>query len=147
MTWAMEGYPAVVRQLVNLFGRIATNDAEVSGLHRARPAGAELHLAGAELVARNLDGFTRDDPPITEGLQLPDWGNATKIAWPPPTAPLGVLAAQSMALASHPGGDWWQVKEEATRDRREQQERVVTEQEAKARENWHGPRWWEGERA
>ena len=55
--------------------------------------------------------------------------------------------AQGMAPAAHPGGDWWQVKEEAARALRERQEREAAEQEAKARENWHGPRWWEGERA
>ena len=31
-------------------------------LHQARPAGVGLHLLGAELVARNLDAFTRTSP-------------------------------------------------------------------------------------
>ena len=139
-------YPKVVSQLVDLFGRLATNDAEISRLHQARPSGAGLHLHGAELVARNLDGFTRDDPPITKGLQLPHWADAAKTAWPPPQIPLGVLMAQGMAPAAHPGGDWWQLKEAAARVQRERQEREAAEQEAKARENWHGLRWWESER-
>jgi hypothetical protein len=52
-----------------------------------------------------------------------------------------------MAPAAHTGGDWWRVKEEEARAVRERQEREAAEQEAKARENCHGPRWWEGERA
>jgi hypothetical protein len=45
------------------------------------------------------------------------------------------------------GGIWWQVKEEEARALRERQEREASEQEAKPRENWRGPRWWAGERA
>jgi hypothetical protein len=37
--------------------------------------------------------------------------------------------------------------EKRRRPRRERQEREAAEQEAKTRANWHGPRWWEGERA
>jgi hypothetical protein len=142
-----EIYPKVANQLVDLFTRLKANDAELAGLHRARPSGTGLHLATAELSARNLDGFTRDDPPITKGLQLPDWANAAKMAWPPPQVPLGVLMAQGMVPAAYPAGDWWRPKEEADRAQRERHEREAAEQEAKARENWHGPRWWEGERA
>jgi hypothetical protein len=67
-------YPTVVAQLVDLFTRIEANNAKISDLHLARPSGAGLHLAEAELVARNLDGFTRDNPPIAKQLQLPDFG-------------------------------------------------------------------------
>src|SRR5258708_31339979 len=73
-------YPKVVAQLVDLFTRLKANDAELSSLHQARPSGAGLHLAGAELVARNLDAFTRADPTLTEALQLPDSVNAAKMA-------------------------------------------------------------------
>jgi hypothetical protein len=72
---------------------------------------------------------------------------APKMAWPPPQIPLGVFTAQSMAPAAHPSGEWWQVKEEEARALRERQEREAAEQEAKAREDWRGPRWWEGGRA
>jgi hypothetical protein len=41
---------------------------------------------------------------------------------------------------------WWQAKEEEARmlRDREQRNREVAEQEAKARTNWRGPRWCEG---
>jgi hypothetical protein len=39
------------------------------------------------------------------------------------------------------------VKEEEAKAQRERQEREAAEREAKALENYHGPRWWAGERA
>jgi hypothetical protein len=143
-----ELYPAFATKIADLFGRIATNDAEISRLHQARPAGTALHLPGAELMARNLAGFTRGEPSIAKELRLPDWLNATKMAWPPPTVPLAALIAPpASGDPRRYSGDWWRVKEEEARAVRERQEREAAEQEAKARENWHGPRWWEAERA
>jgi len=39
------------------------------------------------------------------------------------------------------------VKEEEARAVRERRERKIAERETKALENYHGPRWWAGERA
>jgi hypothetical protein len=61
-----------------------------------------------------------------------------------PSVPLAVLAVPLASL--HPAGDWWRVKEEEARAQRTRQEREVAERDARARENWHGPRWWEAER-
>jgi hypothetical protein len=70
----------------------------------------------AELVARNLDRFTRDQPSIADELRLPHWDQPTKLAWPPPQTPLAVLAVQGMAAAvDHPGADWWQQRDERLR--------------------------------
>jgi hypothetical protein len=44
-------------------------------------------------------------------------------------------------------GDWWQVKEDEARALHERHEREAAEQEAKALESYHGPRWWEGAHA
>ena len=71
-----------------------------------------LRLREVELVARNLEGFTRDQPSITNELQLPDWDQPVKLAWPPPQTPLAVLAVQGMAAAvDHPGANWWQRRD------------------------------------
>jgi hypothetical protein len=140
-------YPKVVAQLVDLFTRLKANDAELAGLHQARPVGTGLHLTAAELVARNLDGFTRAEPPIAEGSQLPDWANAAKMAWPPPPTPLGVLVAQGMAPAAHPGGDWWRVKDKKPKPTVNGKSARLPSRRPRRRENWQGPRWWEGERA
>ena len=78
-----EVYPGAVAKLVDLFTRVAANDAQLSRLHQARPSGAGLHLAGAELVARGLESFLcRDELSITKELQLPDWTYSAKMSWP-----------------------------------------------------------------
>ena len=55
-------YPELETKITDLFTRIATNDAELSSLHQARPAGVALHLLGAELVARDLERFVVTAP-------------------------------------------------------------------------------------
>ena len=44
-------------------------------------------------------------------------------------------------------GEWWKVREEQEAAERAKRKREAAEQEAKALENYHGPRWWEKERA
>jgi hypothetical protein len=74
-----------------------------------------LRLREVELVARNLEGFTRDRPSITNELKLPDWDQPAKLAWPPPQTPLAVLAVQVAAAVDHPGANWWQRRDERQR--------------------------------
>jgi hypothetical protein len=70
------------------------------------------------------------------------------MAWPPKP----VFDPAMFAPVPHDrrySAQWWQAKEEEAwmlRDR-EQRNREVAEQEAKARTNWRDPRWCEGEHA
>ena len=128
-------YPKVVSQLVDLFNRIAANDRKLSQLHQSRPSGAKGQLLGAELTARGLTGFTRDQPSILgrDRLQLPDWTDSSRMAWPAPQTPASVLLSESIA-ATHDdprrhSADWHEVlKEDGARRVAEEQQRV--EQEA-----------------
>lgn len=111
-----EVYPPYATKIADLFARIAVNDAAVSHLHQARPAGVALHLLGAESVARGLDGFTRFEPSIAADLKLPDWGEPTKFVWPPPQTLLALLAVKGMeAAVDHAGDNWWQRRGERQR--------------------------------
>src|ERR1019366_5005322 len=79
--------------------------------------------------ARNLESFTRDNPPIARDLKLPDWTCSCRLAYPPPIVPLAALIAP--AAAGDPRlhtGDWWQVNEEGARVLRERKEREGAEQ-------------------
>jgi hypothetical protein len=62
-----------------------------------------LRLREVELVARNLQNFTREQPSITNELRLPDWDQPAKLAWPPPQTPIAVLAVHGAmdVSASH----------------------------------------------
>jgi hypothetical protein len=44
-------------------------------------------------------------------------------------------------------GEWWKVKQEQAQAAEERAAREEKEREAKALENYHGLRWWEGKRA
>jgi hypothetical protein len=78
-----EIYPAFEARITDLLPRIAANDAALSRLHQARPAGVAGHLLGAELVARSLDNFSRETPSIVRDLQLPSFAPGKPLAWPP----------------------------------------------------------------
>ena len=115
-------------------------------MHRRRPAGVPLHLPGAERKARSLDAFNSATPSITEKLQLPSWKDSAKMLWPPPRPFDPAWVAPLPADRRRYSDYWWQVKEEEARAVRERQEREEKEREAKALEDYHGPRWWEGKR-
>ena len=111
-----EIYPAVLSKLVDLLTRTIECNVEASCINGSAPAGVALRLREVELVARNLEGFTRDEPSISNELKLPDWDQPAKLAWPRPQTPLGVLASQGMAAAvDHPGDNWWQQRHERLR--------------------------------
>ncbi len=80
-------YPSVAARLADLVPRIAANDREIENINKqARPNGAAW-LAGAEQVARGLDGFsdgTANVPRITEELRLPrfEYNRHDPYAWP-----------------------------------------------------------------
>ena len=81
-----------------------------SCINGSAPAGVALRLREVELVARNLKGFTRDEPSITNELKLPDWDQPRKLAWPRPQTPLGYWSCKVWPLplitrAAIGGGD------------------------------------------
>jgi len=130
----------------SILARIAANDEEISSLHQARPSGVGLHLLGAELVARGLDGFRTDAWSIATELRLPAFEPGQRPAWPPPQ-PFDPARFAPVPFDRRYSGQWWQVKEEEARAAQERQEREEAEREAKKAESWHGPRWWESKRA
>jgi predicted transcriptional regulator len=101
-------YPELETKITDLFTRIAANDAELSGLHQARPAGVALHLLGAELVARDLERFTIREPSIAQELKLPTFAPGQRLAWPLPQPSMAALYAMSMVPTHDPRytADW-----------------------------------------
>jgi hypothetical protein len=103
-----EVYPVFEAKISDMFVSIAANDAELSRLHQARPAGVGLHLLSAELVARDLERFTTREPSIAGELKLPTFAPGQRLAWPPPQSSLAVMVAMSMAPPHDPRytADW-----------------------------------------
>jgi hypothetical protein len=132
-------YPDAVTKITDLFVRIAANDEALSRLHQARPSGMKQHLLPAELHARGIDHFSRDNPSLLESTRLIDWESGDEI-WPPPQTPLAVLVAASVPRSPYRGADWWQDNERrATAQRAEQQRHADylarTKKEQEDREN------------
>ena len=119
-------------------------DRECHRVNVSAPAGEPRRLAGAELAARGLEKFTAADPSITRELKLPDFEHSDRMAWPPRQTLEPALFSPVSASPRY-SADWGLAAEEEARASRERQERA--EQEAEARTNWRGPRWWKGERA
>ncbi|MFO1099489.1 MAG: hypothetical protein U1E81_14815 [Xanthobacteraceae bacterium] len=105
-------YPSLVRQLVELFARIAECDKAVGRINLDAPSGERRRLLGVELAARGLDQFTASDPSIFDRLQLPNPGNSRSLVYPPEQGnPLGLLMASAAAAvatkhAAAYGPDW-----------------------------------------
>ena len=106
-------YPEFEPKIADLFTRITANDAELSRLHQARPAGIALHLLSAELVARDLERFTIREPSIAQELKLPTFAPGQRLAWPPQSS-LAVMVAMSMAPPHDPRytADWAAAQKE-----------------------------------
>ncbi len=125
-------YPEFESRLVDLFNRLAINSAACSELHGSRPANAKGFLKGAELTARKLDDFTRDQPSIVRELRLPSWTDSSRMAWPPRETPASVLLAESIASQGDPrrhSGEWYRVlAEDVERRKAEEQQRIEAAQ-------------------
>src|ERR1700686_3961258 len=100
----------------------------------AEANGDGCQLLTVEMAARGITGIGRHGLLIMKDLTLPNFGEPTKLAWPPPTPSLAAQVATSMVHRPHPGANWWQVAEEEARAVRERQDREAAEEEAKQRE-------------
>ena len=81
-------YPDFVKQLADLYARIDENAAAISDLHSRAPRGEPLRLfEDAEIVARGLERYTAEQPPLRDNLKLPNFDRSNEIAYPKP-APL-----------------------------------------------------------
>lgn len=98
-----ETYPALVARLAALMTRVAASDREILHINRsALPDGAARILV-AELIARDLQGFTLPGSAIhsvvvesiVNGLRLPAFvpNQFAPYDWPPRTTMLGSVAA------------------------------------------------------
>jgi hypothetical protein len=127
-----ELYPKVESQLVSVFARCANLDARLSALHQSRPSGCKGTLLSAELVARNLTEFSRDQFSLTRELKIPSFTESSRLSWPPRETPAAVLLAESIASQGDPrrhSGEWYQVlAEDVERRKAEEAQRIADEQ-------------------
>jgi hypothetical protein len=119
-----EVYPATVATLIDLFTRIGALDEKLSALHQARPRGVQLHLLGSELVARELERFTRDVPSLLQAVTLLDFDTG-KPVWP-------LVRKRDMSMFDperyadpRASKDWWKFKEADAAQAKAESQRVA----------------------
>jgi hypothetical protein len=133
-------YVEFVHQFVPLLDEIEQANREIRRVNDAAPSeGATgLYLHTVEEVARGGNNLMKD-------LHLPAWQVGSAALWPRPFNPAVFIAP--VAHDRRHSADWGLAAEEKARALQERNERKAADEEAKARANWRGPRWWEGERA
>jgi hypothetical protein len=87
-----------VMPLIDLFVRLRAFRERCSSLHLTDPGGL-AHVRDPELVARRLDGFTRDVPSLLDAVHLHDWQSGTEV-WPPRQPSFAAEFAQTMTIPS-----------------------------------------------
>jgi hypothetical protein len=88
-------------------------------------------------MARNLESFSVSDPSIIEAMQLPDWTESDRMAWPPPKTLVSVLFAEAMAPPPDArfGADWAAARAKDDARRAANEARWRKEEEARQAES------------
>jgi hypothetical protein len=97
-------YIAHAEPLVDLFRRIVETEEKYGYLNATAPQGEHRRLKNIELLARQLDSFSRDMPSILKDCTLPVWTNSSEKMWPP--KPVSMATRLGMSSPWHPLGDW-----------------------------------------
>jgi hypothetical protein len=118
-------YAEVTPKLVAVFARLAAYRQKLSALYAERPPGVDDIAQDPELVARNLDQFSRDTQSLLDAVTLRDWHSGKEV-WPErSSAHFAAAFAQSMAVPPHPGAVWWRESERKTAERQAEAERMA----------------------
>jgi hypothetical protein len=133
-------YVEFVDEFMPLVTEIEDADREIRRVNEALPneGATGLYLRS---VAEACGGNN-----LLKDLRLPAWQAGAAPLWPRQFNP-ALIAPVVAGDPRQSSGDWWRIKEEEARALRERQEREAADEQAKARANWRGPRWWLGERA
>jgi hypothetical protein len=92
-----QSYRDCVSRLIDLFQGAAAVDQKVQQVNSSAPRGEHRRLLGVELTARGLKNFSMSNPSLAKTVQLPEFADAGRMAWPPFVVPDSVLIAESVA--------------------------------------------------
>jgi hypothetical protein len=99
-------YPQHANMICQMFAMAAEVDKEVSRINGTAPDGENRRLRKVELEARELDGFTLDNPSLATTVELRDWKNAGQKLWPNTLSLAAQYAATAVSYPYHPGAAW-----------------------------------------
>jgi hypothetical protein len=128
----LKRYPTIAAQLAELMCRLAAFENKLSELHLRRPAGISRQIQSPELVARDLDSFSRGAPPLSKNLQLPEFGQIDRLLYPPPRR-LDLSAFAPVPHDDRFSADWAETLEPRAAEVEAEQERVAAFYDNQAR--------------
>jgi hypothetical protein len=121
-------YPQHAKMIAQMFALAEQADKEVSRINGSAPDGEHRRLRSVELEARDLDGFTINNPSLASTVELRDWENAGRKLWPCTPSLAAQYAALSVAVPYHPGALWSDPEVQAQRRaEKEKQNREIGE--------------------
>jgi hypothetical protein len=100
-------YQKHAEAIAQMFALAEVVDKEVSRINSNAPDGELRRLHSVELEARNITEFSRDNPSLSETVQLRDWNSSGKSLWPCTSS--GSFAAEfasGMAAPIYDPADW-----------------------------------------
>ena len=83
-----------------------------------------LASRGVELYAQGLDSFSRAEPSVVKSIQLPDWIDSARIAWPPQRSSIDPALFAPAPFNEAYTGNWWKASEARAQAQREEGARV-----------------------
>ena len=102
-----ETYSEHAQAIVQMFALAEQVDKEISRINGQAPDGEHLRLRAVELEARDLDGFTINNPSLASTVELRDWNNSEHKLWPlTSSGSLAAAFAETMMVPYHPGAAW-----------------------------------------
>jgi hypothetical protein len=127
--------PKLIAEIIQLFHEAEAVDKECSTINGSAPNGEMRRLIGPELKARELDNFTRTNPPMAKGTTLPNWQQSEVMLWPIrssffPFAPVPQDIRQT--------SEWHRISTEQRRLNDEKIDRQLAEMEAAKTEFYRG---------
>jgi hypothetical protein len=142
----MATYTECAGAICELYQRMADNSTQLNRLRHSLPDYVPLDLRDSELVARNLNGFSRDYPSVLKTTVLPNLDGSR--LWPPHSPGLSIFA-QPVPYNPRHSPDWGRHLEQEQRQQEIDDEAAAKQRADDARERQResgGPVWWEGER-
>jgi hypothetical protein len=134
-------------KIADIFIRITNNSNAINRFHAALPAGMGLYVRDAELKARGLERFTRENPSILKDAVLP--GLDGRMLFPPPRSEADVSAFAPVSYNPRYSPEWSRVLEEENAAAEAKAIEAAKRHADEARQGQiesGAPVWWEGEK-
>jgi hypothetical protein len=120
-------YQQHAEAIVHMFAVAAEVDREVSRINGNAPDGEHRRLRSVELTARTMTQFTRDNPSLSQTVQLRDWNCSGKSLWPlTSSGSLAAAFADAMTVPYSPGAAWSdpEVREQRRKEGDREKQRI-----------------------